>query len=553
MTENSLGVAVLDLGADPTLLEKDIANTERDALTALNKMGTKLQSVGKGWSVAVTAPVIGLGLAAVNAASDTEESLGKASVVFGEHAGDIIQFAQDAAANLGIANQAALESLGTFGNLFVAMGIGVKESASLSTNILTLGSDLASFNNLDPTEVLEKLRAGLTGEAEGLKVLGVNLRAAEVDQLALEKAQARGSETITEADRVLARYDIIVRQTSLAQGDFARTADGLANSTRIAQAEIKNEAAALGQELLPFALQAITILRDLLARYRALDPGVKSNILKVLALAAAVGPLLIVLGTLISAISTIVGILPAVVGAFTAVAAVITGPIAAAIAIGIALIAGLALAWKTNFLGIQDTVSKAKEFIELIFKAFAAAFRGDWTAFGEFLRQAWDLWWNTIEERIRKAKDFLVSLVNNIVEAIRLAFQIDWAVVGDGIIEGIKRGIDRGLSAIKEAAQAIARAALDAAKAFLGISSPSVRFDTEVGQMMGAGAARGWTSSISLLEGRIKADLGKMIPGVSAAASNSWDQRQYTANATGSGASAYDIMRDLQRMVWLNG
>jgi hypothetical protein len=45
----------------------------------------------------------------------------------------------------------------------------------MSQKMVTLAADMASFNNADPAETLDALRAGLAGETEPLRRFGVSL------------------------------------------------------------------------------------------------------------------------------------------------------------------------------------------------------------------------------------------------------------------------------------------------------------------------------------------------------------------------------------------
>ena len=85
----------------------------------------------------------------VGAASDLDESLSKTRTVFGDASASVEKFAQDAATNLGLSTQAALEATSTFGNLFTAMGINAGKASALSQEIVQLAADLASFNNIE--------------------------------------------------------------------------------------------------------------------------------------------------------------------------------------------------------------------------------------------------------------------------------------------------------------------------------------------------------------------------------------------------------------------
>lgn len=207
----------------------------------------------------------------IEAASDLEESTSKAQVVFGSFFDDIEAFASTAPQALGLANSQALEFTGTFGNLFVALGLSQSAAADLAPEIVQLGADLASFNNLEVTEALDKLRAGLVGEAEPLRALGVNLTAATVEAKALELGLAGTTGEISEAAKVQARYALILEQTVTAQGDFARTSDGIANRQRTLAGEFENTRAAVGEALLPAFEQLLDIAPQLIS---AIEDGI---------------------------------------------------------------------------------------------------------------------------------------------------------------------------------------------------------------------------------------------------------------------------------------
>jgi hypothetical protein len=188
---------------------------------------------------------------AVQSASDLEESTSKATVVFGTFFDEIEAFAATAPQALGLANAEALEFAGTFGNLFTALGLSQEAAAQLAPEIVQLGADLASFNNIEVTDALDKLRAGLVGEAEPLRALGVNLTAAATAAKAVELGLADSTTSVSEAAKVQARYALILEQTSNAQGDFARTSDSIANRQRSIAAEFENARAAIGEAPLP--------------------------------------------------------------------------------------------------------------------------------------------------------------------------------------------------------------------------------------------------------------------------------------------------------------
>lgn len=271
----------------------------------------------------------GLLVEIVNAASDIGESSSKAATVFGDSFGEIERFADDAATAVGLSAEQAFAATGTFGNLFQALGVGQEEATGLSQDVVQLGADLASFNNLEVTDALEKLRSGLVGEIEPLRGLGISFGAADVEARGLALGLADVADQLTEGDKVLARYSLIAEQASLAQGDFARTSDGLANQSRILVAEIGNVAASAGQQLLPTVLELVDMARDeLVPRFgelaNAVLPALADALLAVAPLAGTFLDVLIAGAPILQVIADVLDSIPTPLLTFAATTFLLT-------------------------------------------------------------------------------------------------------------------------------------------------------------------------------------------------------------------------------------
>lgn len=216
--------------------------------------GQNLAAVGGGELLLVGTALAAVSSKAIQYGSDTAESLSKANVVFGKNADEIDAWSKTAATSMGISRQEALESAGTFGNLFRAMGLIPDVAKDMSTGVVKLSSDLASFNNRDPSDVLIALRAGIVGEFEPLRTLGVNLSANRVQLLAHAQGIKANYNELSASTKAQLIYKLILHDTALAQGDFARTSGGLANQQRIVSAQTKDLEAQLGGVLVPALL-----------------------------------------------------------------------------------------------------------------------------------------------------------------------------------------------------------------------------------------------------------------------------------------------------------
>lgn len=206
------------------------------------------------WDAAkrVASSVVDLGKESIALASDMNETRSKINAVFGsESQAQIEKWSSTAATKMGMSQQAAQAFAASFGNIYTNMGFTQKESAKLSMNLVQLAADQASFNNLPTEEVLQKIQSGLTGEYESLKSLGIVIKESEVQQRAMNDTGKASAKLLTDQELAMARYELIVEKSSNANGDFARTSDGLANQQKILAAKMDDLKTKIGEALLP--------------------------------------------------------------------------------------------------------------------------------------------------------------------------------------------------------------------------------------------------------------------------------------------------------------
>ena len=191
---------------------------------------------------------------AIVAATNLQETISKVGVIFGSSAKQIEAFAETTATTLGQSKQQALDAAATFAIFGKSAGLAGDDLVKFSTDFTSLASDLASFNNTSPEDAILAIGSALRGEAEPLRRYGVLLDDASLRQAALELGIVSTTKNaLTPQQKVLAAQELIFRQTGDAQGDFARTSDGLANSQRILAAQLDNVKTTIGTALLPIA------------------------------------------------------------------------------------------------------------------------------------------------------------------------------------------------------------------------------------------------------------------------------------------------------------
>jgi hypothetical protein len=242
---------------DIKTLAKESGRTDDQA----KKLEARGKAIGTAWKigagVVATAALVKLGQLSKEAVQDASalgETVNKVGVVFEDEADKVLAFGETAAKSLGQSKNGALSAAAGFGLFFDAAGLASDAAADMSLELVGLASDMASFNDADPSEVIDNLRSGLSGESEPLRKFGVFLNEAAVAAKAAELGLQGVNGKLTDGEKIQARYAIILEQTTKQQGDFARTSDSLANKQRTQAALYEDASAALGEGLLPAQL-----------------------------------------------------------------------------------------------------------------------------------------------------------------------------------------------------------------------------------------------------------------------------------------------------------
>lgn len=182
---------------------------------------------------------------------------------------------------LGIDPTEAMNNMATIQSLTTSFGIASDKAYVLSKNLTQLGYDLASLKNIPVAESFTKIQAAISGELEPIRRLGVDISNARLQQELLNLGYSQSVSTLSQADKAILRYIAIMKQTTDAQGDFARTLSSPANMIRILQAQLNSLARAVGsllypalKSILPPLIAAVELVKELVTGIASLM-GVK--------------------------------------------------------------------------------------------------------------------------------------------------------------------------------------------------------------------------------------------------------------------------------------
>ena len=306
LNSTEVGRVHVDIGADLDNLKKgfDQAKKETDKLGSsigqkMTQAGKIMTAAGLKMTAAITTPIIAIGKKLVNLGMDAVESENLFTVSMGNMAGAARKWSEDLRESLGLNEYEVRKSVGTLNVMFESMGLGEQAAYDMSTSLTELAYDMASFYNLDPSDAFLKLQAGMTGEAEQLKRLGILVDETTVKEVAYTNGIAKRGEELTAQEKVQARYITIMEATTKAQGDMAATLESPSNQLRILKDEITQTGIEFGTILLPVMSKAIEIIRDITSWLSNLSEEQKESLLKWVGIVAALGPALIIFGQIL--------------------------------------------------------------------------------------------------------------------------------------------------------------------------------------------------------------------------------------------------------------
>jgi hypothetical protein len=199
----------------------------------------------------------------IDQAAAMEEALSKNQLLLGESSKAVEAFAETSLESFGVTNLAALQATGVFASLGDAMGMSEEASASMATTLTGLAGDLSSLHDVSVETALTALRAGLIGEAEPLRKLGILLDAATIKAKALEMGLVSNTkEALTPAIKSQAAYALILEKGARAMGDFTRTSDSATNVTKQLAGQWVELQVVIGTALLPAYTALVTHLKE---------------------------------------------------------------------------------------------------------------------------------------------------------------------------------------------------------------------------------------------------------------------------------------------------
>lgn len=480
------GRAYVEIAGDSSGLDKSLLQAQR-RLNAFAKVTARIGAVALG-AAALFAPV---GIAAVKAASDANESLSRFAQVFGKETDAAAAFAEDLAKRIGRSSLQIKDALGVFQSFFVGLGFGGSEARQLSQQLAELALDFASFNNISDDEAVSRFISALSGSGEVLDRFGINIKQAALEQELLRLGIRKTWSQVTEQEKALARLSIITR-TMGAQGsvgDATRTAGSFANMLKRVQGEARDLAVAVGSALIPKLAPVVALFGRVLGVVKAV---VQANPGLVVGVFAAAGALALFGGAFLL-VGAAAGVLSVALSGVVAVLGVLSSPITGIIALVAALGAG-------------------------VVAAGYAVLR--WTGLGREAVLRFALAWQFVPERARAAMSAVVDALRagdivNAAQVLWAGLRVVWAAgkaqvvlitaqMGTAIVDVLAKALRVVVALAFQAAQGATAIVAGAIDAITGNSEASL-------------AANLISASLSILQAAVNGGISDTAEGAKAA------------------------------------
>ena len=379
--------------------------------------------------------------------------------------GETFKYCAPVAGALGFSVEDTAEAIGLMGNAGIKASQAGTSMRSIMTNLtgdvklsgaaigdVTIATTNADGSMRSLSAILADCRGAFAGMTEAEK-------ANNAEALVGKNAMSGFLALMNAAPEDIEKVSGAVNNCKDAAKNMADTMqDNLEGQLTILKSQLQELAISFGDLLMPAVRSIVSGLQGMVDVLNAMPDGVKRVIMIVALLAAALGPVLIIIGKTLSAIGTIMtwapklaGAISAVKGAFAALSAtMMANPIAIVIAAIAALVAAFIYLWNTNEEFWQFWIRLWNEIKEVAVQV--------WTAVSKFLVSAWNgirtvitTVMNAIRTVISTVWNGIRTIISTVLNGIRGTVNSVWNGIRNtisSVVNGIKNTVSGAFNAM---------------------------------------------------------------------------------------------------------
>lgn len=211
--------------------------------------------------------------------SKAQETLNLASVSMAtkELATAAQEYATAVQDSYGVDSMEFLKYQSTVMDISRSFGIATDTAYKMSKALTQLTYDYSSFYNISVSDAATKMQQVITGELEGIRRLGKDISVANLQVQATNLGISTSVDNMTQAQKAMLRTISVLKQSTSAMGDMARTLDSSANQMRILQSQWTLFKRAIGdlvlpimQKVLPYLTATAKVAREVVVAFTGL-------------------------------------------------------------------------------------------------------------------------------------------------------------------------------------------------------------------------------------------------------------------------------------------
>lgn len=191
-------------------------------------------------------------------AADYGDALGYSEQVFEDQAESVQKWVTNNSVALRINKSELQKHVNDMGSLYRSFGIGTKKAAELSEGLVKLATDLRAATGDNTSDIIQSLTSVMTGGYRAGYKYGIVINEAAIQTKALSMGLIEQGESLTQAQKELVIYELIMEQTAQIQGQGAKEAGNYKSQLDALKTTFDNLKISIGEKLLPVATDLIT-------------------------------------------------------------------------------------------------------------------------------------------------------------------------------------------------------------------------------------------------------------------------------------------------------
>lgn len=269
-------------GKAATSLSKSLNLFSNSTTTATKKSFSLASAIGKlyatYWMLFRAFRLLG---ESINISSDLTEVQNVVDVTFGKYASMVENMSKTSITDFGMSELTVKQVSSRFQAMGTAMGFAQGKMADMSIELTKLTADMASFYNVEQSDVAEDLASVFTGQTRPLRAYGLDLTEATLKEWAMKQGLDANIDSMSQAEKTMLRYQYVMANTGAAQGDFARTINTWANQTRILKENIKELGKIIGGTFINVLKPLVKALNVVIGKFNAFAEAVSNSLGKI--------------------------------------------------------------------------------------------------------------------------------------------------------------------------------------------------------------------------------------------------------------------------------